>query len=58
MLSLACDYRVMTDGSSRNAWLSMNEVRLFLSHVMTTLYPATGPFWCSVATIIHCHSTG
>jgi enoyl-CoA hydratase/carnithine racemase len=26
MLSLACDYRVMTDGSSRNAWLCMNEV--------------------------------
>jgi Delta3-Delta2-enoyl-CoA isomerase len=33
MLSLACDYRVMTDGSSRNAWLSMNEVRLVLLHV-------------------------
>jgi len=26
MLSLACDYRVMTDGTSRNAWLCMNEV--------------------------------
>ncbi|KAJ7242774.1 ClpP/crotonase-like domain-containing protein [Mycena haematopus] len=26
MLSLACDYRVMTDGSNRNAWLCMNEV--------------------------------
>jgi len=26
MLALACDYRVMTDGSSRNAWLCMNEV--------------------------------
>lgn len=26
MLSLVCDYRVMTDGSKRNAWLSMNEV--------------------------------
>ncbi|KAJ7722739.1 ClpP/crotonase-like domain-containing protein [Mycena maculata] len=26
MLSLACDYRVMTDGSKRNAWLCMNEV--------------------------------
>ncbi|KIM39981.1 hypothetical protein M413DRAFT_446881 [Hebeloma cylindrosporum] len=26
MLSLVCDYRVMTDGSSRNAWLCMNEV--------------------------------
>lgn len=37
MLSLVCDYRVMTDGSSRNAWLCMNEVRLFLPHVMTTL---------------------
>ncbi|KAF4596360.1 hypothetical protein EYR40_007952 [Pleurotus pulmonarius] len=26
MLSLACDYRVMTDGAKRNAWLCMNEV--------------------------------
>lgn len=26
MLSLACDYRVMTDGTKRNAWLCMNEV--------------------------------
>ncbi|EAU85527.1 hypothetical protein CC1G_06428 [Coprinopsis cinerea okayama7 len=26
MLSFACDYRVMTDGSKRNAWLCMNEV--------------------------------
>jgi len=26
MLSLACDYRVMTDGSNRNAWITMNEI--------------------------------
>ncbi|TEB34690.1 ClpP/crotonase [Coprinellus micaceus] len=26
MLSLACDYRVMTDGTKRNAWVCMNEV--------------------------------
>jgi len=26
MLSLACDYRVMTDGSKRNAWITMNEI--------------------------------
>jgi Delta3-Delta2-enoyl-CoA isomerase len=26
VLSMACDYRVMTDGSKRRAWLSMNEV--------------------------------
>ncbi|GJE85516.1 enoyl-CoA hydratase/isomerase family protein [Phanerochaete sordida] len=26
MLALSCDYRVMTDGSKRNAWLCMNEV--------------------------------
>jgi enoyl-CoA hydratase/carnithine racemase len=25
MFSLACDYRVMTDGSTRNAWMCMNE---------------------------------
>ncbi|KAI0032518.1 ClpP/crotonase [Vararia minispora EC-137] len=26
MLSLACDYRIMTDGSKRNAWMCMNEI--------------------------------
>ncbi|KAG2147662.1 ClpP/crotonase-like domain-containing protein [Suillus clintonianus] len=26
MLSLACDYRVMTDGSRRRAWMCMNEI--------------------------------
>ncbi|KAG8213075.1 hypothetical protein J3R82DRAFT_11467 [Butyriboletus roseoflavus] len=26
MLALCCDYRVMTDGSRRRAWLCMNEV--------------------------------
>ena len=26
-LAMACDYRVMTDGSKRNAWMCMNEVR-------------------------------
>ncbi|KDQ57235.1 hypothetical protein JAAARDRAFT_70164 [Jaapia argillacea MUCL 33604] len=26
ILSLACDYRIMTDGSKRNTWMSMNEV--------------------------------
>ncbi|KAG6861998.1 hypothetical protein C0995_008185 [Termitomyces sp. Mi166 len=26
MLSLVCDYRIMTDGTKRNAWLCMNEV--------------------------------
>lgn len=28
VLSLCCDYRIMTDGSKRNAWLSMNEIFL------------------------------
>ncbi|EIW84215.1 ClpP crotonase [Coniophora puteana RWD-64-598 SS2] len=27
MLALACDYRVMTDGSTRRAWMCMNEVQ-------------------------------
>lgn len=27
ILSLACDYRVMIDGSKRNAWLCMNEIQ-------------------------------
>lgn len=31
MLALACDYRVMTDGSKRNAFLCMNEVRGLLA---------------------------
>ncbi|KAI0921515.1 hypothetical protein AcV5_000913 [Taiwanofungus camphoratus] len=26
ILSLCCDYRVMTDGSRRNAWMCMNEI--------------------------------
>jgi enoyl-CoA hydratase/carnithine racemase len=26
ILALCCDYRVMTDGSERNAWMCMNEV--------------------------------
>ena len=26
VLALSCDYRIMTDGSKRNAWMSMNEV--------------------------------
>jgi len=26
IISLACDYRVMTDGAERNAWMCMNEV--------------------------------
>lgn len=26
LLSLACDYRVMTDGAKRNTWMCMNEV--------------------------------
>ena len=25
-MSLACDYRVMTDGTKRNAWMCMNEI--------------------------------
>ena len=26
IISLACDYRVMTDGAKRNAWMCMNEI--------------------------------
>jgi len=35
MLSLVCDYRVMVDGSVKNAWLCMNEVSqpFFLSSI-------------------------
>lgn len=41
MLSLVCDYRVMTDGSSRNAWLCMNEVRWSLSsrNLLSNYFP-------------------
>ena len=28
MLALCCDYRVMTNGERRNAWMCMNEVRV------------------------------
>jgi len=35
MLSLACDYRVMTDGSKRNAWITMNEVHFGASWPMS-----------------------
>lgn len=28
MLALCCDYRVMTDGEQRNAWMCMNEIHL------------------------------
>jgi enoyl-CoA hydratase/carnithine racemase len=28
MFALTCDYRVMTDGSKRNAWMCMNEARI------------------------------
>ena len=27
ILALCCDYRVMSDGEKRNAWMCMNEVR-------------------------------
>ena len=27
IFALCCDYRVMTDGERRNAWMCMNEVR-------------------------------
>ncbi|KAI0077891.1 ClpP/crotonase [Panus rudis PR-1116 ss-1] len=32
MLALLCDYRVMTDGSQRNAWMCMNEIHLGLGY--------------------------
>ena len=32
VLAMACDYRVMTDGTKRNAWMSMNEVRSLFRH--------------------------
>jgi len=28
MLALCCDYRVMTDGEKRNAWMCMNEIHI------------------------------
>lgn len=41
ILSLSCDYRVMVDGSKRNAWMCMNEVRLLRSGPPS---PAHSPF--------------
>ena len=36
--SLACDYRIMTDGSKRNAWMCMNESTssLVLLHMLSS----------------------
>lgn len=48
MLALCCDYRVMTDGSRRRAWLCMNEVpftsySLLLSIVARWIVQLTQP---------------
>jgi len=42
LLAMTCDYRVMTDGSSRNAWLCMNEVHFgaSLPHSFIAIYRA------------------
>lgn len=37
MLALCCDYRVMTDGSRRRAWLCMNEVLLIVTRWIAQL---------------------
>ena len=48
-LALLCDYRIMTDGSQRNAWMCMNEV--LSSSILPPYFPAftltrppAGPF--------------
>ncbi|KAI9000527.1 ClpP/crotonase [Trametes punicea] len=45
VLALACDYRVMTDGSKRNAWLCMNEIHFggTLPLALTALLKAKAP---------------
>ncbi|PPQ88955.1 hypothetical protein CVT25_005054 [Psilocybe cyanescens] len=46
VLALACDYRVMTDGSARNAWLCMNEIHfgapypLSIGALLTSKFPS------------------
>lgn len=61
MLSVCCDYRVMTDGSKRNAWMCMNEVRiprvLYPQPLTTRAESARGPgaFRGSVARTVHAH---
>jgi Enoyl-CoA hydratase/isomerase len=55
MTALACDYRVMTDGSKRNAWMCMNEVRPFMSIPLAyIIYLLLGPLRCSLASLICC----
>ncbi|KAH9485696.1 Enoyl-CoA delta isomerase 3 [Psilocybe cubensis] len=47
VLAQACDYRVMTDGSTRNAWLCMNEIHfgapypLSVASLLTSKYGNT-----------------
>lgn len=59
MLSLVCDYRVMADGSSRNAWLCMNEVcERALPVLKTGIYHSSvspGSFWSSLAFVLYRH---
>ena len=62
MLALCCDYRVMTDGEKRNAWMCMNEVRApnptpFGDRTdILTLQSSPDPLWFTLATIFYEHS--
>jgi len=42
LLAMCCDYRIMTDGSSRNAWLCMNEIHFgaTLPHTFVAVFGA------------------
>jgi Delta3-Delta2-enoyl-CoA isomerase len=58
ILAMACDYRVMTDGSKRNAWMCMNEVSfnvISCPHLLRVLSPQVhfGAMWpLSMASIV------
>jgi enoyl-CoA hydratase/carnithine racemase len=59
MLALCCDYRVMTDGSKRKAWMCMNEVRslgAIKGRGVQTSY--LGTFWGELATFIRLYCSG
>jgi hypothetical protein len=61
MLALCCDYRVMTDGSKRRAWLCMNEVPFAAVTICDSMHRSvnttilTGSFRRTLAPLLYCH---
>jgi hypothetical protein len=52
VVALSCDYRVMTDGVKRRAWMCMNEVNshdISFHLVITHRNTVSGTLWCAMA---------